>query len=221
MALDEGTKYWTALGGGLLFLLLVAGVLWVALRAADDRADVPSPSPPKVFKRTLMEDLRVSRPGVRGVDFIRCKTCRLEKRKRGVLTFGGLNTLVIEDLEVVLPNDDAEGRTEASSSAKDVVQKIGISDGFLADRGLPYSFSGVRIAGLTLSRLLCDNTPQRLFSAKKAEATHGGLALTDCHVVFTDGERPVGKAMLTSDGGALRLKWRGGEMNLNETTKKE
>ena len=38
---------------------------------------------------------------------MRCGKCFLEKMRKGVLTFGGLNVLVLEDLKVVIPPAEA------------------------------------------------------------------------------------------------------------------
>ena len=206
-------------------VLLAAGASALAMYAAlrwTDGGPSGSAARAKVFKRTLVEGLRVSRHGVYGVDFVKCGACRLEKRKRGPFTLGGMNVLVLEDLEVVLPKDEtadgggtsAGGGGGAEGDSRAVVRRLGISDGFLAKQGLPYKFSGVRVSNLAVGRLTESNTVERAFSARAGEAKRGGLALSGC-VVFSGGaEAHVGHATLVMSSGRLRLVWQGGEMDL-------
>ena len=174
----------------------------------------------KKYVRTLVEGLRVSKNGVYGIDFVKCGSCRLEKMRKGPLTFGGFNVLAIEDLQVVLPseaevaqnvqNEKGLGRPESYSIAK----RLGISDGFLSSHEIPFKFSGLRINLLAVNRLSDDGKGvEKVFAAEKAEAVRGGLSLSGCTIFRsrTKGEF-VGKAMLSKSGSGLCLAWRGGEM---------
>ena len=133
--MEDESRFRLLLTGGFLLFVLMGLCVWMAVRQSDDTV-AQSPSRPKVFKRALAEDLRLTRHGVYGVDFIRCGACRLEKRKRGALTFGGFNVLVLEDLSVVLPPDgvekEADDTPHRSDDSRSVVRRMGISADFLA-----------------------------------------------------------------------------------------
>ena len=175
---NENVRYGFLVAGSIAFALVVGGGIWLALRYVDAHGlgDARATQrQKKEFRKVLAEDLRVTRHGVPGVDLLRCGTCRLEKRKRGPLTLGGMNVLVLEDLSVVLPQEDSpeaggENGVAASDSkrwsdARSIVQRFGITDGFLANRGLPVRFSGLRILNLSVSRLVGENSTQLLFKA--------------------------------------------------------
>ena len=254
--MNEERKFWLVLAGGLLLALAAALGTWQALRQIDSAgiigSDRASSGRKKVFQQTFVEGLRVTRHGFRGVDFLQCGKCRLEKRKQGFITFGGFNVLVLEDLSIVLPPDgvtvddsnvsagDSDTFARASAgdsnesagvSAKhgnrkaklkssrngilDIVRYFGVDDGFLANRGLPARFSGLRIERFKVGRLVGDAEVRPLFKASMAEAVRGGLKLSHCEVALEDGRmESVGKAMLTRKGGKLRLSWPGGDMDL-------
>ncbi len=163
----------------------------------------------KVLNRTLAEDLVVTRHGVYGVEFVKCRSCRLVKRKKGLLTFGGLNVLVMDGLSVVIPPDEEWSEaSEVGDSPRNLARRLGVSDGFLSSRGLPVKFSGLRISDLSVSRLVSGNKTELVFSAQRAEAVRGGLSLRGCVIVLPDGvHESVGSAMLIKEGGDLRLKW--------------
>ena len=176
----------------------------------------------KVYQRTLVEGLRVSRHGCLGVDFVECGSCRVEKMRKGPLTFGGVNVLAIDDLKVVMPpkgdgwNPSTVRSDGKHSAARDIARRLGVSDGFLKDNGLPLKFSGLRVKSLAVNRLHdYDSRPEKVFSADSGEAVREGLSLTGC-TIFLDNPAGefVGKAMLSKSGGGLRLSWRGGEIDI-------
>lgn len=219
--LDERVRFRLLLACGMLATILVGWGTWQAIRWSDSMSSSPPTPKEKVFRRTLIEDLRVTRHGVRGIEFIRCGVCRLEKRKRGVLTFGGMNVLVLEDLEVVIPPSEfRDGESEQSAKPQDgddsraVVRRMGVSDNFLSARGIPFRFSGVRISGLKVNRLEGSNTVVRVFTARSAEAKGDGLALDGCRIVRPDGEEKVRRAKLKLAGRALRLEWENGQLDI-------
>ena len=80
--LDERTRFSLMLLAGGAVAVLVGWCAWIAVRSTDS-APLPRPAAPKVFRKTLMEGLRVTHGGVKGVEFIKCRTCRLEKRRQG------------------------------------------------------------------------------------------------------------------------------------------
>jgi len=206
---------------GLAVLCLIGWSTAVALRHVDEGVLEPASSRGKVFRRTLAENLRLTRRGVRGVDFVSCRVCRLEKRKKGFLTLGGMNVLVLEDLSVVIPPEemgggDKTGVADRKGDVADIVSRLGISDGFLASRGMQAKFSGLRVSHLVVDRLADGEVRQAVFRAKSANAVRGGLALSGCEVAMPSGEMSrVGKAMLAKRGHRLCLSWAGGERYLN------
>lgn len=176
----------------------------------------------KVYKRTFVEGLRVSRHGCFGIDFVECGSCRVEKMRKGPFTLGGVNVLTIDDLKVVLPPRGDEWKSDAAncggkqSAAHDVARRLGVSDNFLKSNGIPLRFSGLRIKSLTVDRLQDYNgSPEKVFSADSGEAVRDGLSLSGC-TVFTSnqGGKFVGKAKLSNSGGVLRLSWRGGAIEI-------
>lgn len=220
--LDERTAFWLTVCGGLLLAALAGWACWAVVRSGDPSQDANGTGRPKEFRRTLVENLSVTRHGVVGVEFVKCRACRLEKRKRGVLTLGGMNVLVLEDVSVVVPPNDVPALAAPSAGAPPpagsavagshaVLRRLGISDGFLASRGVPVRFSGVRIANLEVSRLAESNAVVLVFAARTAKAERGGLALSGCSLAGAVGKE-VENARLGFSGDALRLVWEGGEM---------
>lgn len=206
---------------GLAGLCLIGWCTVAALRYVDVDVGAKEQSKPKkekVFRRTLAENIRVTDQKVRGVDLVSCGVCRLEKRKKGFLTLGGMNVLVLEDLSVVIPpeTEDVSGRAGGSSAddAADIVRRLGVSGGFLSSRGLPVKFSGLRISRLKVDRLASGEVKQ-VFRAASAKAVKGGLSLSGCEVALPSGGTSlVGKALLAKKGNRLRLSWAGGEREI-------
>ena len=217
------TRFGLIAAGGLTLAVLVGIGTWLALRHLDSVgvAERHPGTGAKTYSRTIAENLRVTRHGVRGVDFIKCGVCRLEKRKKGFLTLGGMNVLVLEDLSVVIPPEGVGGSGKAGAAdgtddVADIVSRLGISGGFLASRGMPAKFSGLRVSHLTVDRLAEGEVRQAVFRATSANAVRGGLALSGCEVAMPSGEMTrVGKAMLAKRGHRLCLSWAGGERFLN------
>lgn len=176
----------------------------------------------KRFSRVLVEGLQISKHGYYGIDFVKCGSCRLEKRRKGFLTFGGLNVLVIDDLQVVLPpktKDDEVAQADArqgGSEPQTIARSLGVSEGFLSSQGIPCKFSGLYIKALSVNRLSDDGQcVEKVFSAESADAVRKGLSLSGCTIFANrDSGEFVGDAMLTKSGGNLRLAWHGGEMRL-------
>ena len=216
--------------GALALAGLLCAATWLAVSRPDTLGGMEPPPKAKVFHRTLIEGLRVTRHGVMGIDLIRCGACRMEKRKKGVLTFGGMNTLVLEGLDIVLPPeegggpgggqvDNQSGGGGNGQDARAVVRRLGISDDFLAKRGVPFKFSSVRIAGLSVGRMVGTNRVERIFSARSGESRRDGLSLSGCRLYPSgdeaeNGGRELGAARLVLDGRALRLVWDGGAIDV-------
>ena len=206
------------LGAASAFVLGIMLLSFFVEQRLDAREDSRSPVK-KEYGRTLAEGLRVGRHGLYGVDLVKCKSCRLQKRKHGLFTLGAMNVLVIDDLSVVLPRDEGAAPAapdEGDNDARALVRRIGVSDGFLSGRGIVPKFSGLKINGLSVSRLTDENKPVIAFTARSAEAVRGGLRLSGC-IVHGDAQtsRPVSGAMLARSDRKLCLTWNGGQMILN------
>jgi len=206
------------LGAASAILLGAMALSFVVVQRLDAQED-RRPPVKKEYARTLVEGLRVGRHGLYGVDLVKCKSCRLQKRKHGIFTLGAMNILVIDDLSVVLPREygaDSVASDEGDTDARALARRIGVSDGFLSGRGVVPKFSGLKINGLSVSRLTDENKPVVAFTARSAEAVRGGLRLSGC-IVHDDAQtsRPVSGAMLARSDSKLCLTWTGGRMNLN------
>ena len=197
--------------GGAVVLFMIPG--WL------DRIhrELEMPRSVKSFRRDLAEDVRIGRHGVFGVDFVCCGKCFLEKRRKGVLTFGGLNVLVLEDLKVVIPPADT-AKTNAVAegiSAREIASRLGVDNSFLGTRGVGFRFSGLRIAGLELAHLEGTNVVQDL-SASRGEATPDGLHLRDCGIINGYRTNRVDEALLRF-GPRLILEWEGGSREIDRS----
>lgn len=216
--MSSSVKTFAVLGASCAFVLAAGLLSVVAARRLDVKADT-LPRGQKAYSRTLVEDLSVSRHGLYGVDLVKCKSCRLQKRKQGIFTLGAMNVLVIDDLSVVLPRDgDSESAVsdEEDADARTFARRIGVSDRFLAVRGVAPKFSGLKINGLSVSRMTDGERPEVAFTAKSAEAVRGGLKLSGCVVHAANRSPvPVSGAMLARCDNKLCLTWNGGQMNLN------
>lgn len=206
-----------AIGGLLLFV----GMLLAIPQVLDRVRVLPLEKPQKkVLRRSLAEDIRIGRQGLYGVDVIRCGKCRLEKKRKGPLTFGGFNVLVLEDLRVVLPGDSDRKTQEGDvarpdvekSSPKKMLAAIGLSDSFLKTQGVVPRFSGVQLEGLEVCRLEGTNVVT-IFMAAHGKAIPEGLKLQECRVRTSSGFEFVADALLQAKP-RLRLSWSGGLMDL-------
>ena len=201
--------------------IVAAAMLWCCKVVIDGDA-VPAARgerkrPAKKFAKNLAEGVRVSRDGYEGVDFVKCGSCRLEKRKSGALTFGAFNVLVLEDLEVVAPpagEDDGAASSPQDGDGVDVVRRMGISDAFLTSRRMPLRFSAVRISDFSLSRLAGSNRVERVVFAREAESGDGALSLSGCTLYAGGGEEKIRGAKIEKSGRGLRLVWKGGRLDL-------
>lgn len=205
----------------LAFLVLLVAVLSLCMIGNDADVDGGQAVSNKWYSISLAEGVRVGRHGMYGVDFVKCDSCRIEKLRRGPLSFGGFNVLVLENLEIVMPERDVasvarETSTTKSDSVHELARDLGLTDGLLTSRGIPLKFSGIKISGFRASRLAGDGKSVRpAFAAVGAESAVGGLELYDCIIHLRDGKsESVGKAMLVKEDGAFCLKWNGGEMTL-------
>lgn len=198
----------------LLILLGVLVILAVLPGLLDSvRLEDKAVRRTKRYSQVMAEDAVLNRHGVYGVDFVRCRRCSVEKLRRGPLTFGGLNALVLEGLQVVLPPRTNETVTTSEpTTAREVVGRMGLSDSFLRSQGASLRFSELRIEDLTVSLLRGTNVV-RAFSAARAEAKRDGLHLRNC-VIMRENTNRVSRAVLKVKP-FLRLEWAEGEWDLD------
>lgn len=198
---------------GLAVLVVLGGMSWVV--SSDRREDEPKKARTTSFGRTVADEVSVRKHGYYGIDFVRCGSCRIENRKIGPLTIGGLKVLVLKDLQVVLPTD---GRSDANPSEKgmtamELADRLGVTEGLMGARDVPFKFSGLRIEGLRIATLdAATNVCPRLVAAS-GEAERDGLHLYGCQIVRDGATNAVGRAVLKVSPD-LRLVWSSGEMML-------
>lgn len=219
--LRDEIRFYLLVFVGMMEAVLIGWGTWGVLQCVDSHPHTEVLGQEKVFQRTLAEDLKVGRYGLHGIDLIKCGICRLEKRRNGVLTFGGFNILVLEDLSVVLPPVDDAGEERKctvgdADVSREVVKRMGVSPEFLRRRGLGARFSGLRISRMTVGCVSDGGKKMELlFTAHSAESDSKGLTLSGCEIFDASGScQKVGKAVLTLSGGSLNLRWSGGELDL-------
>lgn len=199
-----------------VLLLAVAAILLVP-RALDAlKEDVRPQARRKQFARTFAEGVRVDHPDSAEADLLRCGACRIEKLRKGPFTFGGINVLVFEDLQVTLsdsfaPRGRASQEGEREPSVREVLGTFGSVDRFLELQGVRGSFSGLRIERLEVLRLEGTNAVP-FFSAERGEACRAGLKLSKCSVASEDGSAPHDAVLRVRP--RPRLEWDGGGIDL-------
>lgn len=200
----------------LLAAVLAFFALLVLVPTALDRLDakVELPRIGKRYSQVLTEGAVLNKHGVYGVDFVRCGKCSVEKLRKGPLTFGGMNVLVLDDLKVVIPPREAAATNSADGvTAREIAGRMGVDDSFLGSRGVGLKFSGLRINELALSRLDGTNVVPVL-SAPFGEARRDGLHLRDCVIIRETLTNLVGKALLRVRPH-VRVEWDGGSQTLD------
>ncbi len=168
---------------GIASLVLLGLAVGVCFRWADG---VPAPAAgvrPKSYARLLAEGVRYRDTQHLGFDRFAFKSCRVEKRRKGAITFGAFNVLVVDGLVVNGPVVPEETERDGGKGAEVFAEAFLRSQGFSAGR-----FSGLRINGLTVNRCV-SNRVECIFSAGLAESGMGqdGLRLHDCVVRAPDG----------------------------------
>lgn len=162
----------------------------------DDNVAPPEPVKPKIFSQLIAEGLRYRDSQNISVDRFAFKSCRIEKRRKGGITFGAFNVLVVDGLVLNLP---AEASVPVNSepvggSSFSWMKDDGLEETLLRSRGMGIGVgrvSGMRINGLTVNR--CDETNgvRFIFSAALAESGMGKeeLRLQECEVRTPDGSK--------------------------------
>ena len=144
----------------------------------------------KTFFRPVAEGVRYRDCQNLGVDRFAFKSCHVEKRRNGAITFGAFNVLVVDELVLNLPVEASSVRGDASvESSLGWLKDNGLADALLRSQGLGRGrVSSLRINGLTVNRS-GTNGVRFVFSAVKAESGTGkdGLRLRECVVCAPDG----------------------------------
>lgn len=166
------------------FLLAVAAVVAVGIRLARDEFEPRVPRRVKEYTWPVAENFRYRDYEHIGVDQFTFKSCHVEKRRVGSLTFGAFNVLVIHELTVNFFPEGGGLHKEEGLAEREMFDRV-----LLAQVKERRGFSGVRIHGLTVNRL-ASNKLERVFSAKTGESALGkeGLSLHGTVVRAPDGQ---------------------------------
>ena len=200
------------------------------------------PCGPRSFGRDVADAVRLYDPKT-GLDCIRIASCRLEKRKMGPLTLGGLNILVLQDVVLNLPlpievetnlvQAVRRGGTVSVPSAAGGTRSVPSAAGgtgsvpSAAASKMPLDFlsglipasaraSGIRIAGLSVNRV-ADGRVVPMFAADELRNRGRVLALAGCRVFEGGATNLVGEATLTL-GADAALTWKNGRLGLSLLT---
>ena len=203
------------------FALLALGVLGIiAACVFVFRRDVASARTPKTFGRDMADMIRVWNPKT-GVDCVHIKSCRIEKRKLGPITFGGLNVLLLEDVVINLPfpEDVSTNFAQSVSLSEEASTRESGSERFLPllEGIIPPSVraSGIRIAGLEVNRVENGKRVSPIFTASGLRDHGAKLLLSDCCVLENGRTNFVGEATLSFSPEAV-LSWEGGQLCLED-----
>jgi hypothetical protein len=169
----------------------------------------------KSFSRLVAEGVRYRDYQNLGVDRFAFKSCRVEKRRKGAITFGALNVLVVDGLVLNLPAEASlpGGGAAAGGTVLGERKDEGLADMLLRSQGLGVGrVSGLRINGLTVNRC-STNGVSFVFSAAKAESGmgKGELRLRECVVRTPEGkEVPATEARLVLQPALALVYMQGG-----------
>lgn len=166
------------------FLVTLGLAVAVCLHMKEVACPSPAPVRQRRYSFPVAEGVRYRDYEQLGVDRFSFKRCRVEKRRRGAITFGAFNVLAVDELVVNFPAKRETRARDAGKTAENFAETFLRSQGFVTGR-----FSGLRINGLTVNRC-SSNRVERVFTAALAESGLGkneGLLLRDCVVSVPDG----------------------------------
>ena len=196
-------------------LLLLVAFAWIVIRVAfSTSSDVENLEGNKRYAFDVAEGFRLRNPKL-PVDSIAFRACRIEKMRRGVLTLGGFNVIIIDDLVLNLPL----GRTDLDVSpdtneVRRLSSQVGLTDAVRKSVGLGgRKFSGLTINGLAVNRI-AGRGVQPVFTAAFAENRGKSLALKGCVVFDGANSNKVGNATLCL--GPAKIDWIGGSEDLSD-----
>ena len=196
-------------------LLLLVTFAWIVIRVVfSPPSDVENLEGNKRYAFDVAEGFRLRNPKL-PVDSIAFRACRVEKMRRGALTFGGFNVLIVDGLVLNLPFDRSDSdESPGTNEVRRLSSQVGLTDAVRKSVGLGgRKFSGIRIKGLTVNRM-AENGVQPVFTASSAENRGKSLVLRGC-IVF-DGEisNNVGNATLHFQ--PAKIDWAGGSVDLGD-----
>ena len=196
-------------------LLLLVAFAWIVIRVAfSTSSDVENLEGNKRYAFDVAEGFRLRNPKL-PVDSIAFRACRIEKMRRGVLTLGGFNVLIVDDLVLNLPLGKSDlGESSDTNEVRHLSSQVGLTAAVRKSVGLGgRKFSGISINGLTVNRIT-NRGVQPVFTASFAENRGKSLVLKGC-VVF-DGaiSNNVGNAALHLR--PAKIDWTGGSVNLGD-----
>ena len=196
-------------------LLLLVAFAWIVIRVAfSTSSDVENLESNKRYAFDVAEGFRLRNPKL-PVDSIAFRACRIEKMRRGVLTLGGFNVLIIDDLVLNLPLGRADlDVSPDTNEVRRLSSQVGLTDAVRKSVGLGgRKFSGIRINGLSVNRIAGSGV-QPVFTATFAENRGKSLALRGCVVFDGANSNKVGNATLCL--GPAKIDWIGGSEDLSD-----
>ena len=157
----------------------------------DGTREPTEPVRQKRFSQQVAEGVRYRDTQNFGVDLLAFKSCHVEKRRKGAITFGAFNVLVVDELILNIPvGASSSGKAEAAGGTSlDLLKGDGLAGALLRSQGAGVGrVSGLRVNGLTVNRC-ATNGVSFVFSAAQAESgmRSSGLRLRDCVVRSADG----------------------------------
>lgn len=196
-------------------LTLLALLVWIVIHVAFSLSpDVENLEGNKRYAFDVAEGFRLRNPKL-PVDSIAFRACRIEKMRRGVLTLGGFDVLIIDDLVLNLPLGRADlDESPDTNEVRRLSSQVGLTDAVRKSVGLGgRKFSGLRINGLAVNRI-AGRGVQPVFTAAFAENRGKSLALKGCVVFDGANSNKVGNATLCL--GPAKIDWIGGSEDLSD-----
>ncbi len=172
-----------------LFLAVAGTAAWITVQGDALFADgAVTPIARKTFSAGIAEKLRFRDFEHLGVDLLAFEAMRIEKLRRGGITLGAFNVLVLDGVTVNLAENHSTLATDdkaAGPPSFDFIARFKSAKSLTAKK-----FSSVRISRLEVNRWTAGET-ERLFTAESAESSLVGgktLRLKGCRVFDGDGK---------------------------------
>jgi len=189
----DAVRQWLFASAMTFLMTVIGATVWIALRGdslLQHRTE--SPARVKTFSTEIAEGLRFRDFEHWGVDLLAFESMRVENLRRGGITLGAFNVLVIDGMTVnlVWKSEKKTESTFATNGVSPPPSSSAFIGRFKSIHGLTNKkFSSVRITRLAVNRWNGGKT-ENLFTAETAEAgLMGGknLRLKGCRV-FDGGE---------------------------------
>jgi len=191
----NGVLFWFAAAMALALGVCMFFVLKVEIKNLE-----PEKKQTVVRTRDLGEGLVLTRHGLYGVSLAKVGKAHIRKLRKGPFTIGAINELVLEDVELTLPEELWKSKVDVTSPSRNVdgtssarapldasaapsgpralLAKLGLEAEHLKVGGRLPRFSALCIQNLMVSRLEGTNAVP-WFAARVANAKRSGLALED------------------------------------------